>query len=81
MLLAGGVVPGGLMEVYGLDPVGPDLLKVGYNPDQPRVPAGNPDGGQWTSAQPSPSEVDLVDFEVGSVKTRPDGRIGEKRPR
>jgi len=20
-----------------------------YNPDQPRVPAGNPDGGQWTS--------------------------------
>lgn len=20
----------------------------GYNPDQPRVPAGNPDGGQWT---------------------------------
>ena len=21
-----------------------------YNPDQPRVPAGNPDGGQWTSA-------------------------------
>ncbi len=21
-----------------------------YNPNQPRVPAGNPDGGQWTSA-------------------------------
>jgi hypothetical protein len=21
-----------------------------FNPDQPRVPAGNPDGGQWTSA-------------------------------
>jgi hypothetical protein len=21
----------------------------GYDPDQPRVPAGNPDGGQWTS--------------------------------
>jgi len=21
-----------------------------YNPDQPRVPAGNPDGGQWTDA-------------------------------
>ena len=20
-----------------------------YSPDQPRVPAGNPDGGQWTS--------------------------------
>jgi hypothetical protein len=23
--------------------------KGGFNPDQPRVPAGNPDGGQWTS--------------------------------
>jgi hypothetical protein len=24
-------------------------LKANFNPDQPRVPAGNPDGGQWTS--------------------------------
>jgi hypothetical protein len=23
-------------------------LKYGYHPDQPRVPAGNPGGGQWT---------------------------------
>src|SRR5262245_9538609 len=23
-------------------------LKYGYNPNQPRVPAGNPDGGEWT---------------------------------
>lgn len=23
-------------------------LKYGYNPAQPRVPSGNPDGGQWT---------------------------------
>ncbi len=22
--------------------------KAGYDPNQPRVPAGNPDGGQWT---------------------------------
>lgn len=28
---------------------GADGLRA-YNPDQPRVPAGNPDGGQWTSA-------------------------------
>lgn len=28
-------------------PSGPIASK--YNPDQPRVPAGNPDGGQWTS--------------------------------
>lgn len=25
------------------------LLRKAYDPDQPRVPAGNPDGGQWTS--------------------------------
>ena len=24
-------------------------LKYGYNPNQPRVPAGDPAGGQWTS--------------------------------
>jgi hypothetical protein len=24
-------------------------LKYGYNPAQPRVPRGNPDGGQWTT--------------------------------
>jgi hypothetical protein len=29
-------------------PVHPDEQK--YNPGQPRVPAGNPDGGQWTDA-------------------------------
>jgi pimeloyl-ACP methyl ester carboxylesterase len=26
------------------------FLKSGFNPDQPRVPAGNSDGGQWTDA-------------------------------
>lgn len=26
-----------------------ELHKVGVDPNQPRVPAGNPDGGQWTS--------------------------------
>jgi hypothetical protein len=25
-----------------------DLRKAGFNPDEPRVPAGNSDGGQWT---------------------------------
>ena len=26
-----------------------DLHKAGFNPDEPRVPAGSADGGQWTS--------------------------------
>jgi hypothetical protein len=25
------------------------LAKAGFDPDEPRVPAGNPDGGQWTT--------------------------------
>jgi len=46
-LLAEGLSPRELVDACGLDPT---LLDVGkaYNPDQPRVPAGNPDGGQWT---------------------------------
>jgi hypothetical protein len=33
-----------------------------YNPDQPRVPAGNPDGGQWTNEGGNgPSENSLSD--------------------
>src|SRR5262249_25155008 len=38
--------------------------KAGFNPDQPRVPAGNPDGGQWTGRQgdSSPSNNPLVSF-------------------
>jgi hypothetical protein len=31
------------------------LLELRYIPDQPRVPAGNPDGGQWTSEGSLPS--------------------------
>ncbi|MFC5419152.1 hypothetical protein ACFPOB_06185 [Bosea eneae] len=27
--------------------------KAGFNPDQPRVPSGNPDGGRWTSGEGS----------------------------
>lgn len=37
------------------------LCKAGYDPNEPRVPAGRPDGGQWTkeggSATSSESEV------------------------
>ena len=34
------------------------LHRSHFNPNQPRVPAGNPDGGQWTSAGASPSRSD-----------------------
>jgi hypothetical protein len=39
--------------------------KAGFNPSQPRVPAGSPDGGQWTEADggtdPLPGAVRLAD--------------------
>ena len=35
-----------------------------YRPDQPRVPAGNPDGGQWTddlvSQVPAPARIQVA---------------------
>jgi hypothetical protein len=33
-----------------------DALEKRYNPDQPRVPAGHPDGGEWTSGDWAGSE-------------------------
>jgi hypothetical protein len=47
-LLSDGVTTRELLNACGLDPASLDL-KAGYHPDQPRVPAGSPDGGQWTS--------------------------------
>lgn len=34
---------------------------IKYSPDQPRVPAGNPDGGQWTSRGESPAGDESVE--------------------
>ncbi len=34
------------------------LLKENFNPDEPRVPAGNPDGGQWTADDGASAEAD-----------------------
>ena len=35
-----------------------ELVLRAYNPNQPRVPAGQPDGGQWASDVASPSSED-----------------------
>jgi hypothetical protein len=59
-LLAAGLGPRELIELCDLDPSPLDVLKAGYNPDQPRAPAGNPDGGQWASEgdEAPPSRAD-----------------------
>lgn len=46
-------------------------LRRKYRPDQPRVPAGNPDGGQWTSEAGSGADG-TVDVDVtGSTEEQP----------
>jgi hypothetical protein len=47
-LLSRGVEPTAIVQGLGLDPESHDRALDKYSPDQPRVPAGNPDGGQWT---------------------------------
>lgn len=37
--------------------------KAGFDPGQPRVPAGNPDGGQWTDAGVESGDGDIATAE------------------
>jgi hypothetical protein len=49
-LIEAGVTPETLMKAQGFDPAPLDLLKANFNPDQPRVPAGNGrESGESTS--------------------------------
>ena len=76
MLLAGKLLADGLsarelVEACGFDPAPLDAIKGGYNPDQPRVPAGNPDGGQWTSeGGDAPPTAPRVSSQLAINRTR-----------
>jgi hypothetical protein len=48
-----GASPRAVFEALRLDARYIDALEKRYNPEQPRVPAGHPDGGQWTSGDGS----------------------------
>ena len=48
-LLQGGADPLTIVKGLGIDPAACGVSLGKYSPDQPRVSAGNPDGGQWTS--------------------------------
>jgi hypothetical protein len=48
-------------------------LKAGYRADQPRVPAGNPDGGQWTDGDGGSSAI-RISRRVGRGQVRINGR-------
>lgn len=48
-LMQAGADPLAIVEGLGTDPAVCGMSLGKYSPDQPRVSAGNPDGGQWTS--------------------------------
>jgi hypothetical protein len=52
-MMEAGVTPSEIVEGLGLGPAFPPEALEKYNPDQPRVPAGDRDGGQWTSGDSS----------------------------
>jgi hypothetical protein len=47
--LDNGASPRAVFDALHLDARYVDTLEKLYNPEQPRVPAGHPDGGEWTS--------------------------------
>lgn len=62
-----GMSPRALLEKLGLVPDDVELLDKRYNPHQPRVPRGNPDGGQWTDlgASGASSVADVEEVNAG----------------
>jgi hypothetical protein len=55
----------------------PGVLDRKYDPDQPRVPAGNPDGGRWTSGGSSGADrIRTGDRNEFGASRRP--RLGSK---
>ncbi|MGE3784595.1 MAG: hypothetical protein AB7H71_17875 [Alphaproteobacteria bacterium] len=87
-LLAAGIGGRDLLKLCGIDTTAFDLLKAGFNPAQPRVPAGNPDGGQWTFAggpaapdkytpvKETPNDAKIVVFPDGKPISDPSSATG-----
>ena len=77
-LLAAGIGGRDLLKACGIDTTAFDLLKAGFNPAQPRVPAGNPDGGQWTATGASADPNKYIPVEEtpkdAKVVIPPDGQ-------
>jgi len=65
-LLAAGLGPRELIELRDRDPSPLDVLKAGYNPDEPRVPAGIP-----TAANGLPRVTRLHRREPAKAPVRP----------
>ncbi|MHB8886092.1 MAG: hypothetical protein ACYC5H_13640 [Methylovirgula sp.] len=84
-LLERGMSPRALMRAFGFDPEAADLLK--YDPNQPRVPAGNGrSSGQWgdgsgasRSAEPAhtrPASITITPVATSSESKAPQAFVG-----
>jgi hypothetical protein len=53
------------------------FIKANYNPDEPRIPAGQPGGGEWTTgnAAETPAPVPSARENGGAASPEPDGRV------
>lgn len=49
-------------------------VKASFDPNQPRVPAGNPDGGQWTDAGRSGGDDGISDVRIAQARRGGRGR-------
>jgi len=70
-LLDAGVTPRDLLKGLGLDLRPLDALAKDYDPDEPRVPAGQPGGGQWTSESGSANLGDGAEDEHIEIRDQP----------
>jgi hypothetical protein len=55
-------------------------LKANFNPDQPRVPAGHPDGGQWTRVAGSLTDISAARRRAGGLLRRIGDRLVKLTP-
>lgn len=56
-------------------------LKAGFDPNQPRVPAGNPRGGQWTSGGGGGGGGEVLSDANPDIFAKPGSRLAQNTPR
>src|SRR5205807_2245107 len=59
-------------QVRACVPSHPALAQYGYNPNQPRAPAGSREGGQWTNGSQGADRTRVA--QLGGTVTDADGR-------
>ena len=58
-----------------------EVIKTGYDPNQPRVPAGNSDGGQWAGGGGGAGDSPILSDANPNFFTKPGTRVAQARRR